>query len=40
MKSHSGVAAAIISVTTLALGACTDQINMLKARKEFQACER
>ena len=36
MKSHSGVAAAIISVTTLALGACTDQINMLKARKEFQ----
>jgi tetratricopeptide (TPR) repeat protein len=36
MKSHRGVAAAIIAVTALALGACTDQINMLKARRAFQ----
>ncbi len=36
MKSHRGVAAAIIAVTVLALGACTDQLNMLKARRAFQ----
>jgi tetratricopeptide (TPR) repeat protein len=36
MKSHRGVAAAIIAVTALALGACSEQINMLKARRAFQ----
>jgi len=36
MKTDRGVAAAIIAVTTLALGACTEQINMLKARQAFQ----
>lgn len=36
MKSHRGVAAAIIAVTALALGACTEQINMLKARQAFK----
>jgi tetratricopeptide (TPR) repeat protein len=36
MKSHRGVAAGIIVVTAVVLGACTDQINMLKARRAFQ----
>ena len=36
MKSHRGVAAAIIVVTGLALGACADQLNMLKARQAFK----
>lgn len=36
MNRHRGVAAAIIAITALALGACTEQINMLKARQAFQ----